>query len=140
MRTGLGPSNPLLKQAGFKASEAFLKWQKKRFAKRFPAHVHANAKSMNAKSMNAKSMNAMMTEDNDNQVQDLTNTWIDKKQVNLSLDSLPTEGESSLLLWSSDYWRTQWGQTAYRYSGGEEYGPTRTRSRPISSRRSLTIS
>ena len=103
---GPATTDPLLKQAGFKSDERFLKWERKRFARRFPSKSSSHART---------------SADDDNQGQELVKTWMDDKDVANDLDTLPTEGESSRLLWSSDYWRTQWGQTAYRYADGEQY-------------------
>ena len=51
-------------------------------------------------------------------VEDLANTWVDKVEDNI--EKLPASGESSVELWSDDYWKLAWGGTSYRY-GEDRY-------------------
>ena len=56
---------------------------------------------------------------NHDRVEDLAATWLDR--VENGIDKLPASGESSLALWSDDYWRLSWGATSYRYGEGKYF-------------------
>jgi hypothetical protein len=49
-------------------------------------------------------------------VEVLAYSYLEESEIARSLDQIAVSGESSLDLWSDDYWRTRWGQTSYRYS------------------------
>lgn len=51
-------------------------------------------------------------------VEDLAVTWMDRVEDNI--EKLPASGESSMELWSDDYWKLAWGATSYRY-GEDKY-------------------
>src|SRR5262249_18798855 len=52
------------------------------------------------------------------QVENLTDGYTD---VQYDLSQLPTSGEVSQKVWSDDYWKTQYGQTSYRYGEGKDF-------------------
>lgn len=52
---------------------------------------------------------------------DLAKGWIDSDKLAHDLDSVPSKGETSMDLWSDDYWRTRFGGVSYRYSDPVEY-------------------
>ena len=101
--------HPLLKQAGFKASPTFQKLERERFQ---------------AKHFETRAQPTWANIEEDDNVKNLAKTWM--KDVVRDLDSIPESGDTSLPLWSDDYWRTQWGQTSYRYADGKEFKDYKT--------------
>jgi hypothetical protein len=108
-----GIKNPLLKRAGKKISKQFQKFHCEHFLKkRFPL-IDCNSNFQN----NGWSVN--YTND---RIEDLTDGWI---IPTYQLDYIPVSGKINHDAWSDDYWRTQWGQTAFRYGqGGFKLGTT----------------
>ena len=53
------------------------------------------------------------TIDHANRPEALMKGWL--SQVEKSLDKIPTQGQTSIDLWSDDYWRLEWGGISYRY-------------------------
>ncbi len=93
--------NPLLKLAQAKGTEAFQKWHCETVLKKqFPDIECGETCSHFGEH---------------DRVEDLIDSWIAPKDIVREMSTLPTEGVTGLPLWSDDYWRTQWGETSYRY-------------------------
>jgi len=50
----------------------------------------------------------------------LTESWVASPES--SIDELPVNGQTSISLWSDDYWKLAWGGISYRYGEGVYYG------------------
>lgn len=100
-------SNPLLKMAGKKLSKSFQKFHCEHFLKkRFPL-MDCNSDFKNP------GWSVVYTND---RIEALTDSWI---IPTYQLDYIPISGKINHDAWSDDYWRTKWGQTAFRYGQGD---------------------
>jgi hypothetical protein len=98
------PANPLLRLAQAKATPSYQKWHCETFLKRHFKDISCADEPSSWASV----------QDNDT-LEGLTETWIDRADLVYDLDRIPAVGKTGIALWSDDYWRTQWGGIAYRY-------------------------
>lgn len=98
-------THPLAKLAGKKLSKEFKKYRCEKFLKPHFPKIDCNSKMAN------RTWSTFQTNDN---LSDLTKTWIENPTYDL--DEIPAYGSIENDAWSDDYWRTRWGQTAYRYA------------------------
>lgn len=96
----------LINQAGKKASPNFQKNYCEKFLKKYFPKIQCPTEKYKTWATFSK---------NDT-VDELTETWI---EPTYELDLIPTQGEIEHDAWSDDYWRTKWGQTAYRYGANQ---------------------
>ncbi len=97
------PKNSLQGLAGAKASPEFQKAYCEKFLKKF-------FPSLNCGNTPPLKWSTYLPNDH---VKTLARSWVNPTA---ELDEIPLEGNISHDAWSDDYWRTQWGQTAYRYA------------------------
>lgn len=90
---------PLEKTAGLKLSPWFLKAETEFYSTHKRPQTRAEAA-------------------NDDQVESLTDGYTD---VDYRLSELPNSGEVAQGVWSDDYWKTQMGQTSFRYGEGKTF-------------------
>jgi hypothetical protein len=100
--------DPLLVQAQAKGSDSFQEKNCNDFLKKkFPK-------------LKCDGAGGKATAEANDKIEDLTDTWIDEKDIVRDMTRIRMSGKSQMPLWSDDYWRTQWGGASYRYS---QYDP-----------------
>lgn len=105
--SGSQPSDPLLRLAQVKGIEKFERWYCAAFLEKHFPGFHCETGYATAL-------------DND-RIEHLVESWMSPSAILHDMDSLPTSGITGLSLWSDDYWRTQWGETSYRYQEKKKF-------------------
>lgn len=100
LKGAVSPSaNPLEKTAGLKLSQKYLT---------------AEAEFFNRHGRHATREEVV----DDDDITNLTDGFTD---VEYDLGTLPNSGQAGQDVWSDDYWKTQYGQTSYRYGEGKTF-------------------
>ncbi len=108
--------HPLAQRAQIKASDRYQKYVCEQFTKkRFPNVECAK----NGETIFKQSGSNAAVERND-KIETLLATFLGPDEIHWELGDFPAEAKTKLSLWSDDYWRLQWGATAYRYAEGKE--------------------
>lgn len=99
----------LVQQAQVKATDQFQQHQCKTFIdKKFPK-------------LGCKDPEGRAAAEANDQVENLTDSWIADEDVVRSLDDVKPSGKSKIGIWSDDYWRLRYGATSYRYATAGDF-------------------
>lgn len=110
--------NPLIEQAQAKSSDIYQRFICENFLSKQVQALQCH-RWRDERGKPRPGMRAYYDEKFDN-VNDLLSGWV-SEPLRLSLDEIPDQGEVEVVPWSDDYWRMQWGGTAYRYGHGRTF-------------------